>query len=111
MAQPSFIYIVTSPDKKKLGEFKIGKHTGPVEKLLEKRNTYFIPPIIEYCIEVSNPELVLNHVLGYLDYYRIQNHLGIKTSLVLLPVEKIISTILYVIDGKNPDPMQIDCYS
>ena len=107
MFQPSFIYIVTSPDKKRNNEFKLGTHTGPIEKILERRNVELIPPMIEYCIQVNSPEYVLNHVLGYLDYYRMTDYLGIKTRFIKAPLEAIISTILYVVDGKTPDPMAI----
>lgn len=65
------IYIISNIDNATKSEFKIGKHSGSIQKLISRYAVYFVRPIIFYFAFVDNGDIIETEVLNRLDKYRL----------------------------------------
>lgn len=87
------IYVISTHYKANINEFKVGKFSGSMKKLISRYNTTLITPIIFYYREVNNYTLIEKQILSDLDEFRIINANGNKTEWIRLDKDTIINII------------------
>jgi hypothetical protein len=100
MDQKPSIYIVTTSEKDQENIYKVGLHTGPQSRLIQRYRTPLINPIITYFVYNPWASEIEAEVLKELDGRRITNELGHKTEWIhyertniILCIERIIKKI------------------
>ena len=96
------IYIISTLEKSKINQFKIGRHSGSKESLLSRYRTYLIDPICFYFRSVSNSISIEDILKQFFTEYRIKNNNGNYTEWLNLDLPQIIFNIDKIID-KNYD--------
>ncbi|ANB50172.1 T5orf172 domain-containing protein [Powai lake megavirus] len=91
------IYIVSTLEKAKKKEYKIGQHTGTQRKLLSRYGTPLIDPIIYFFRPVHNSKKIETLILKKLNKYRIINSSGNKTEWIKLDIDNIIKKVCEII--------------
>ena len=89
----SSIYLISTHQKAKINEFKLGKFSGSVKKLISRYTTSLVSPIVFYYRKVNNYTLIEKQILSDLDKFRIINANGNKSEWIALDKNKIINTI------------------
>ena len=87
------IYVISTHYKANINEFKVGKFSGSMKKLISRYNTSLITPIIFYYRKVNNYTLIEKQILSDLDDFRIINTNGNKSEWIRLDKNTIINII------------------
>ena len=89
----SSIYLISTHQKAKINEFKVGKFSGSIKKLISRYTTSLVSPIVFYYRKVNNYTLIEKQILSDLDKFRIINVNGNKSEWIVLDKNKIINII------------------
>jgi len=91
------IYVISTLEKAKLNEYKIGRHKGSPKKLLSRYSTPLINPIIYFFIPIIDSKNIESKIKKNLDEHRIVNDNNNKTEWVNLELFNIINHINTII--------------
>jgi hypothetical protein len=91
------IYIISTLDKAKDNEFKLGSHTGSPKKLLNRYATPLINPILYFFLPVTESKFIESAIKNILIKFRIKNNDGRITEWIKLDLFSIINIINIVV--------------
>ena len=95
------LYVISTLEKAKINEYKLGKHTGPIHQLESRYVASLVNPIVYFFYPYDGAGNIKNLLLKKLREYRILNLGGSITAWVKLDLKKIISEILDIVHGNN----------
>lgn len=87
------IYIVSDPDRIKKNEYKIGKHKGSRDDLIQRYITAIPMLNILLFVRVNNFSLIESKIFEKLDEFRLVNINGNKSEWVNLKLDKILPVV------------------
>ena len=103
------IYIISCPDRIKINEYKVGRHSGSIKKLIQRYRTYLANPVVLLFWYVGEAKYVEKKILKKTKNKRILNDVH-KSEWIKIKINKLYKTIIeimsdhvsnFVIDEQN----------
>ncbi len=88
-----YVYVISNAMQKSRNQYKIGKHTGSMTKLVQRYKTPLINPVVYACFWCNDPDTLERRVLKCLDDKRVKDDNGKKTEWVESSLSKITRCI------------------
>ena len=106
MLDSTAFYIISTPDKAAHNKYKIGSHTGSINKLIKRYATYYPDVVLHYFQYLENAYKIEGLLKNKLYDYRITNVRGRKSELVIMPLEILKNEIDNILE--NYDNIIVD---
>lgn len=94
-------YIISTKNHSKKNTFKIGIHSGTIEKLISRYTTYFPHPIVYYFQFINDAAIIENKIKYHFYNNRITNHNGGKTEWVIIEYQYLYNYVKKIIVSKS----------